>query len=168
MVIVIVCFLQVRQIVGLSPSRVNPQIMKLVFIASLLSVQHLGVKEKTAWLGIRLMCRTCLYLRTVVSVSHHYNIAVKRTWILISRGALMSWNFQNGRRCLGNREHISKYLTSLISETAEGISRRLGIYIKQVWQNILTQRNRERMAAIFKMVADKIGKISMFSDCNEN
>ena len=40
------------------------------------------------------------------------------TWFLISRGALRSWNFQNGRRCHGNREHISKYLTSLISETA--------------------------------------------------
>jgi hypothetical protein len=27
---------------------------------------------------------------------------------------------------------------------------------------------RERMDAIFKMAADKIGKISMFSDFNEN
>jgi hypothetical protein len=29
-------------------------------------------------------------------------------------------------------------------------------------------RNRERMEAIFKMAADKIGKMSMFSDLNEN
>jgi hypothetical protein len=39
-------------------------------------------------------------------------------WILISRGAIRSWNFQNGRRWHGNREHMSKSLTSLISETA--------------------------------------------------
>ena len=89
-------------------------------------------------------------------------------WISISRGALRSWNFQNGRRCHEKREHISKSLTSLISETAEGISTRLGIYIKQGWQNILTQKNRKRMAAIFKLAGDKIGKISMFSNFNEN
>ena len=33
---------------------------------------------------------------------------------------------------------------------------------------MLTQKNRERMSAIFKMAADKIGKISKFSDFNEN
>ena len=38
-------------------------------------------------------------------------------WIPISRGAIRSWNFQNGRRCHGNREHMSKSMTSLISET---------------------------------------------------
>ena len=43
-------------------------------------------------------------------------------WIPISRGAPRSWHFQNGRRCHGNLEHISKSLTSLLSETAEGIS----------------------------------------------
>jgi hypothetical protein len=48
----------------------------------------------------------------------------------ISRGAIRSWNFQNGRRCNGNHEYMSKSLTSLISETAKGISTRLGIYIK--------------------------------------
>jgi hypothetical protein len=42
---------------------------------------------------------------------------------------------------------MSKYLTSLISETAKGISKK---------------KNCERK------VADKIGKISMFSDFNEN
>ena len=51
-------------------------------------------------------------------------------WIPISRGAFRSCNFQNGRRCHGNRERMSKSLTSLISETAEGISTRLGIYVK--------------------------------------
>jgi hypothetical protein len=50
-------------------------------------------------------------------------------WIPISRGAIRSWNFQNGRRYQGNREDISKSLTSLISETAKGISTRFGIYI---------------------------------------
>jgi hypothetical protein len=35
-------------------------------------------------------------------------------WIPISRGAFRSWNFQNGRRCHGNREHMSKSLTSLL------------------------------------------------------
>jgi hypothetical protein len=29
-------------------------------------------------------------------------------------------------------------------------------------------KKSQRMAAIFKMAADKIGKISMFSDFNEN
>ena len=60
-------------------------------------------------------------------------------WIPISRVALTSWNFQNGRRCHGNREHMSKSLTSFLSETAEGISTRLGIYIKQGWYIILTK-----------------------------
>ena len=35
-------------------------------------------------------------------------------WNPISRGAFRSWNFQNGHRCHGNREHMSKSLTSLI------------------------------------------------------
>ena len=39
-------------------------------------------------------------------------------------------HFQIGRRYNGNYEHMSKSLTSLISETAKGISTRLGIYIK--------------------------------------
>ena len=51
-------------------------------------------------------------------------------WIPISRGTLRSLNFQNGRRCHGNPERMSKSLTSLISETAKGISTRLSIYIK--------------------------------------
>jgi hypothetical protein len=33
----------------------------------------------------------------------------------------------------GNRERMSKSLTSLISETAKGISTKLGIYIKEGW-----------------------------------
>jgi hypothetical protein len=45
----------------------------------------------------------------------------------------MSWNFQNGRRCLAKREGMSKSLTSLISETAQGISTKLGIYMKEGW-----------------------------------
>jgi hypothetical protein len=32
----------------------------------------------------------------------------------------------------------------------------------------MTKKNREQMAVILKMAADKIGKISMFSDFNEN
>jgi len=63
---------------------------------------------------------------------------------------------------------MSKSLTSLISETAKGISTKLGIYIKEDWKNILIKKIRERMAVIFKMAADKIGKISMFSDFNDN
>ena len=61
-------------------------------------------------------------------------------WISISRGAFRSWKFQNGRRCHGKCERVSKSFTSLISETAKGISTRLGIYIKQGWQNILTKK----------------------------
>jgi hypothetical protein len=54
-------------------------------------------------------------------------------WIPISRSAIRSWNFQNGRRCHGNHERMSKSLTPLISETAKGISTKLGIYIKEGW-----------------------------------
>ena len=61
-------------------------------------------------------------------------------WIPISRGAFRSWNFQNGRRCHGNRERMSKCLTSFISKIAKGISTKLGIYIKECWQNILTKK----------------------------
>jgi hypothetical protein len=62
------------------------------------------------------------------------------------------------RRCHGNREHMSKSLTSLISETTKGISTRLGIWLVEYFD----QKNRDRMAA------DKIGIISMFSDFNEH
>jgi hypothetical protein len=79
-------------------------------------------------------------------------------WIPISRGTIRSWNFQNDRRCHGNREHMSNSLTSLISETTKGISTRLGIWLVEYFD----QKNRDRMAA------DKIGIISMFSDFNEN
>jgi hypothetical protein len=41
-------------------------------------------------------------------------------------------------------------------------------YILNRVGRILTQKNRKRMAAIFKLAADKIGKISMFSDFDEN
>ena len=34
-------------------------------------------------------------------------------WIPISRGALRSWNFQNGRHCHGNRERMSLLLLLL-------------------------------------------------------
>jgi hypothetical protein len=48
----------------------------------------------------------------------------------ILKMAAIRMQFSNGRRFHGNREHMSKSFTSLISETAEGISTRLGIYIK--------------------------------------
>jgi hypothetical protein len=53
----------VRYIVGSSPGRVKPMTIKLVFVASPLSTQHLGEIAKTGWLGIRIMCpsgATCL------------------------------------------------------------------------------------------------------------
>ena len=49
--------------VGSSPGRVKQKTIKLVFVASPLSTQHQGVREKTGWLGIRIMCAsgaTCL------------------------------------------------------------------------------------------------------------
>jgi len=43
--------------VGASPGRVKPKTIRLVFVAvSPLSVQHKGVRAKTGWLGIRIMC----------------------------------------------------------------------------------------------------------------
>ena len=53
-------------------------------------------------------------------------------WIPISRGAIRSWNFGNGRRCHGNREHMSKSLTSLISETAKGFPQDLSYILSRV------------------------------------
>ena len=53
-------------------------------------------------------------------------------WIPISRGAIRSWNFQNGRRCHGNREHMSKSLTSLISEAAKGFPQDLAYILNRV------------------------------------
>ena len=50
----------------------------------------------------------------------------------ISRGAFRSWNFQNGRRCHGNRERMSKSLTSFISETPEGLPQNLTYILRRV------------------------------------
>jgi hypothetical protein len=46
-----------------SPGRVKPKTIKLVCVASPLSMQHQGEKAKTGWFGIRIMCpsgATCL------------------------------------------------------------------------------------------------------------
>ena len=48
---------------GSSPGRVKPKIIKLVFVASPLNTHHYGVRAKTGWLGIGIMCpsgETCL------------------------------------------------------------------------------------------------------------
>jgi hypothetical protein len=48
---------------GFESGRVKPKTLKLVFVASPLSTQHLGERAKTGWLGIRIMCpsgATCL------------------------------------------------------------------------------------------------------------
>ena len=41
---------------GSSPDRVKPMTIKLVFVASPLSMQHYGERAMTGWLGIRIMC----------------------------------------------------------------------------------------------------------------
>jgi hypothetical protein len=41
---------------GWHACQVNPNAMKLVFAASLLITQHSGVRAKTGWLRIRIMC----------------------------------------------------------------------------------------------------------------
>jgi hypothetical protein len=46
----------VWSIMGLSPERVTPNTMILVFGSSLLSTQHNGEKAKTGWFGIRIPC----------------------------------------------------------------------------------------------------------------
>ena len=43
------------EIVGSSPDRVKSKTIKLIFVASLLSTQHLGERAKTGWFGIRIM-----------------------------------------------------------------------------------------------------------------
>jgi len=48
---------------GSGPDQVKPKTLKLIFVASPLSTQHLGVRAKTGWLVIRIMCpsrATCL------------------------------------------------------------------------------------------------------------
>ena len=42
--------------IGSRSGRVKPRTMKLVFVASTLNKQHLGVRAKTAWLEIRITC----------------------------------------------------------------------------------------------------------------
>ena len=42
--------------VGLSPDWVKPNTIKLVFVASPLSMQDQGERAKTGWLRIRVMC----------------------------------------------------------------------------------------------------------------
>ena len=39
-----------------SPNRAEPKTMKFIAAASLLNTQHSGVKAKTGWLEIRIMC----------------------------------------------------------------------------------------------------------------
>ena len=39
-----------------SPDRVKPKTIKLVYVASPLSTQHVGETAKTIWLGIRIIC----------------------------------------------------------------------------------------------------------------
>ena len=41
---------------GSSPSRVKPSTIKLVFAASPINTQHKGVRSKTGWLGVTIMC----------------------------------------------------------------------------------------------------------------
>ena len=48
---------------GSSASHVKPKTIKLAFAAYLLGTEHLGIRAKTGWLGIRIMCpsgATCL------------------------------------------------------------------------------------------------------------
>ena len=60
------------KIVGSSPSRVKPKTIKLIFVASPLSMQQLGERTKTGWVGIRICVpvERHVYPRTVVSVSY--------------------------------------------------------------------------------------------------
>ena len=60
-----ICLHRLKQIVGSSPSGVKPTTIKLGFVASPLSTQHLGARTKIGWLGISIpvMCQsvvTCL------------------------------------------------------------------------------------------------------------
>ena len=41
---------------GLSPGRVKPKTIKLVFVASPLNSQYSGERANTGWFGIRIMC----------------------------------------------------------------------------------------------------------------
>ena len=68
---------------GLSPDRVKPKTIKLVFVASPLSTQHEGERAKTDWLGIGIMCP--IEVQTVVSVSYHYKNPTKRVDLVQSR-----------------------------------------------------------------------------------
>ena len=46
-----------------SPEQIKPKTINLVFVVSLLSTRIKGVRTKTSWLGIRIMClseETCI------------------------------------------------------------------------------------------------------------
>jgi hypothetical protein len=56
----------------------------------------------------------------------------------------------------------------LYRKLPKGFPQDLAYILNKVGRIFWPKKNRERMAAIFKLAADKIGKISMFSDFNEN
>ena len=63
---------------GSSPGRIKPKTLKLVFIASPLSMQHRGERATTGRLGIRIMClsgATCLPADCCFSELALYNSA---------------------------------------------------------------------------------------------
>ena len=66
---------RVWSIMDSSHGRVKLKTIKLVFVASPLSMQHSGVRTKTYWFGIRIMCpcgATCL---PVVCMLFHYSVS---------------------------------------------------------------------------------------------
>ena len=48
--------LECSRLCGLSPGRMKSKTIKLVFVASPLSMYHQSVRAMTAWFGIRIMC----------------------------------------------------------------------------------------------------------------
>ena len=64
------------QIVGSSPGLGKPQTLKLVCIASPPSTKNYGVRAKTGWLGIGIVCPTGA---TCLTVDYYYGeLAVQK------------------------------------------------------------------------------------------
>ena len=63
-------------------------------------------------------------------------------WIIISRGALRSWNFQNGRCCHGNREHMSKFWPHLYRKLPKGFPQDLAYILNRVGRIFWQKKSR--------------------------
>ena len=124
----LVCPQRVWCIVGCSPCQVKPKIIKLVFAVCPLNVQHYGVKAKTGWHGIRIVCLSGAKRLTAdccFSEPALYNPTgcvgqYKADFIIISlkNNLFSSWHsWKKAELVLSNNHSLTLQCTWCVSET---------------------------------------------------